>query len=191
MTVKQAEADLAKLFYTIGWDWKKFEDKRICPRCKHLLYRVDNRPYDGIAVIYGRTIPIEVKQDKFRFMFSDLKEHQRDGLLEWERKHLSKAWIFLELGTDRTNSKSSKRRRAWLVPINTLLSIETLCEVYGLKSLPLDKSTTNRKDVLKSKIYATQLLSQWELPWEKGGWTLPKNHMFYKLYIKSEEGAGI
>lgn len=185
---KQAEADFAKFVHDLGWDWKKFEDKRQCPKCFHLLYRVDNRPYDGVMTVWGKTIPVEIKQDETRFPFSDLKQHQRDGLLEWEERHDSLSWIYLMLGTDRVNSNSPKRRQSWLVPTSAFLQAEQLCRVYGLKSMPLDFSTVQRVDVKEAQIYATSIFKNYRLEWQTGGWVLPKAHLLRELYnIKGAE----
>lgn len=190
MKRKKSEADLAKLIHSLGWDWKKFEDQRYCPHCRNILYRVDNRPYDGMAIINGRAAPIEVKMGHTRFPFADLKEHQRAGMKAWEDKHGELTWLFLQLGDHRPNSKNFGRRRCWLISLNTLGGIENLCNVYGLKSLPLSEHTTRRVKVRESKIYATNLLKNYELPWKKGGWELPHDHPFaveYDVYSKGAE----
>lgn len=189
MKRKKAEADLAKLIHGLGWDWKKFEDQRYCPHCRQILYRVDNRPYDGMAVIHGTSIPIEVKMGHTRFAFSDLKDHQREGMREWQVKHGRQTWLFLQMGDDRPNSKSKTRRRCWLMTLSTLEGIEDLCSAYGLKSLPLNEHTTKRVKVKKDLVYATNLLHNHELPWIPGGWKLPHEHLFSKIYDVYPRGA--
>lgn len=192
MKRKKAEADLAKFIHGLGWDWKKFEDQRYCPHCRHILYRVDNRPYDGMAIINGYAAPIEVKMGHTRFTFADLKEHQREGMKEWEDKHDNPSWLFLQIGDDRPNSKSENRRRCWLFTLNTLNGIETLMGNYDMKSLPLNEHTTSRKILKEHELYATNLLKQHELMWKPGGWTIAKLHTFCMTYgINLGEGAEI
>jgi hypothetical protein len=76
-----------------------------------------------------------------------------------------------------------------LLPIRSLLDVETLLNTYKLVSLPLDESTTNRKAVKEAKLYATQLLRNWELEWQKGGWHMPESHFFYQTYIGTRGAA--
>ena len=191
MKRKKSEADLAKLIHDLGWDWKKFEDKRTCPKCMHMLYRVDNRPYDGIATIRGGSIPIEVKWAKERYAFSDLKEHQREGMADWQLKHGCMTWLFLQLGDKRVTAKNDPyRRRCWLLPLNAILDIEYTVSVYDLKSLAISKDTTNRKVVKEAKLHADSMLKNYELEWKKGGWVLPPYHLFRQMYLIAQ-GAEI
>ncbi|KPK19761.1 MAG: hypothetical protein AMJ70_08545 [Dehalococcoidia bacterium SG8_51_3] len=185
MKRKRAEADLAKFIHDIGWDWKKFEDRRYCPNCRALLYRVDDRPYDGMATVNGIAIPIEVKASKLNFAFSELKKHQEDGMLEWQEKHnrYKGCWIFLQMGDQKPNSKQPNRRRCWLITLNAFLDIRTLCSMMETQTLPYSEETTNRKKLKDLQISATTLLGKWELKWIPGGWSLPREHLFNTYYI--------
>jgi penicillin-binding protein-related factor A (putative recombinase) len=185
MTRKRSEADFTKLIHDLGWDWKKFEDKRFCPFCKKLQYRVDNMPYDGIATIKGRAIPVEVKSGTTRFGFNELKEHQREGLINWQKKHGAMAWLYLQMGVSRVDSSLGDRLRSWLMPISHFLQVENLVKgIYKYEGVALSEETTNRRDIIDNKLYATQLFKNYELAWiEKQGWSIPEGHLFRLTYL--------
>ncbi len=186
---KKSEADIGKLIRGIGGDWKKFEDRRYCPHCRQLIYRVDNQPYDGLGVLRGQTFPIEIKSAKLSFPFADIKEHQRAGLTDWQKKHGATAWFALQMGTGKAGSKDSNLpRRLWLVPWDIWLSYEEwVRETADQVSLPYDWHYGRmRKIITEHEMGAVQVLQDHELMWREGEWVLPDDHLFRLIYLPGE-----
>lgn len=184
MSRKQSERELGQLIRSLGGDWKKFEDRRNCPHCHQLIYRVENVPFDGIGTLRSISMPVEVKSGKLTFPFADIKKHQRAGLADWMEKHGNSAWLCLQMGTQRVGSKSTPRRM-WLIPWTDWIEIEHLVEMAGgLKSLPYSVETSNRKTVKEHHLGAVTLLALYELWWREGKWVLPPLHSFRYHYLK-------
>jgi hypothetical protein len=182
---KRSEKDLGVLIRDLGGDWKKFEDRRYCPHCKQLIYRVDNRPYDGMATIRGLAIPIEIKSGKKSLRFDQLKDHQREGLREWEKKHGNITWIALQMGVSRPISNPENiPLRFWLFPYKKFINMEGLLEeITEQKSLPYNKDTTRNKRIIEYSLTAYDLLWHWEIIWLDGKWSLPIWHPFRAKYL--------
>jgi len=180
---KKSEQDIGKMIRAIGGDWKKFEDRRFCPHCRQLIYRVDNQPYDGIGIVKGKAFPIEVKSAKLSFPFADIKEHQREGLGNWVLKHLNLSWLALQMGTHRAGSQHQPRRM-WLISWGAWLQLELLIkDTTGLVSLPYDANTKGvRLKIREAQLGAVQALKNWELTWTNQGWFPPDNHLFCEMY---------
>ena len=183
---KKSEADLGTLIRSLGGDWKKFEDKRACPHCHKLLYRVDNRGYDGMATIRGISIPIEVKSGQRSFAFADLKPHQHEALLEWENKHGKQSWIALQVGTGRVNQKKEGLpRKFWLFPHVLFQRMEALLdETVGQKSIPYSLATTRNKLIHKYNLTLVEGYWDYEIIWMDGKWILPTWHVFRLYYLR-------
>ncbi len=181
---KKSEKEIGRMVRECGGDWKKFEDRRVCPHCHQLIYRVDNQPFDGIAVLRGRAVPIEIKSAKLSFSFADLKQHQRAGLSEWSHKHGSPVWLALQMGTQRVGAKNTPRRM-WLIFWRSWLDHEAEIEnLAGLSSIPYDSNVKGtRKLVREHQLGAVQNLADWELSWGPKGWELPEDHLFRLIYL--------
>jgi len=178
---KLSEADLGSLIRDLGGDWHKFRDRQYCPMCHNLIYKMDNVPFDGEAVINGFSIPIEVKSGQTAFPFGDIKEHQREGLLEWQRKHHRPAWLCLQMGIQPAG-RGELQRRMWLVPMNIWLNVEELLQEADFKSLPYSIVSTNRKIIKEAGLTALDLLGPYELERITGRWAMPENHVFREIY---------
>lgn len=189
MQRKKSEAEIGQLIRDLGGDWKKFEDRRYCPHCHQLIYRVDNQPFDGLGVINGKAFPIEVKAGDTAFPFSEIMPHQRAGLSDWQARHQSPAWLALQLGTT-IRAAPLLQRRMWLVSWTFWLGVESQIEVNGFKSIALSHRTTNRRVIKELNLTAMDLLHNYELTWVQGGWRMSVNHPFrnYYLPIKEQEG---
>jgi penicillin-binding protein-related factor A (putative recombinase) len=190
MSRKQSEKELGQLIRSLGGDWKKFEDRRSCPHCHQLIYRVDNQPFDGIGTINSISFPIEVKSGKLTFPFADIKPHQRAGLADWMKKHGNSAWLCLQMGNQRVNATQSKApRKMWLIAWDDWVDFEDLIKTQGLKSLPYSFETSNRVVVRDLRLGAVDLLANHELTWSKKGWVLPPLHSFRYHYLKRTYGV--
>ena len=176
---------MGHLIRNLGGDWKKFEDRRFCPHCRTLIYRVDNKPFDGLGVIQGHAFPVEIKSAKLSFPFADIEEHQREGLDAWTKKHTAPTWLALQMGTGRAGSQDSNLpRRLWLIPWASWKMIERLVNSRtGLVSLPYDcRYGRMRLAVKEHEAAAVQMLETYELLWVKGAWALPEEHVFRSWY---------
>lgn len=182
---KRSERDLGTLIRDLGGDWKKFEDKRFCPHCKKMLYRVDNRGYDGIATLKGRAIPIEVKSGKRSLRFADLEDHQREALQAWQDKHGWPAWVAIQVGEGRPNQKIEDiPLKFWLFPYNFFLALELLClERANQKSIPYSSKTTNNSNMIMLDLTLVEGCDEYEIVWIAGRWTMPTWHLFRLNYI--------
>jgi hypothetical protein len=181
---KTSEADFATLFHALGADWKKFEDRRYCPICHNLIFRVDNQPFDGLGVIYGRAFAVEIKAAELAFRFADIEPHQRAGLIEWQHRHIAHAWLGLQMGTAPANARSGTPRRLWLIDWDWWMQFEAGIQQMGRLSLPYSTQTTNRIDMRTAGIGAVDSLGTWALEHIKGGWKMPETHPFYQKYIQ-------
>ena len=180
-TRKQNEPEIGKMLRLQGVEWQKFTDRQYCQVCHNLIWKTDNLPFDGQGTYLGRAIPVEIKQAETSFPFNDIRENQREGLTKWERVNNAPAWLAITMGTDRPNSKSTRKRRSWLVPRNVWVLQENLIRANGLKSMPYSAETTTRK-ILK-QYNADTLLGMHEVKWiSKHGWSIPRSHAFASHY---------
>ncbi|MGH7274215.1 MAG: hypothetical protein ACREIQ_07160, partial [Nitrospiria bacterium] len=174
MQRKVSEAEVGQLIRSLGGDWKKFEDRRYCPHCHQLIYRIDNQPFDGIGVIGGRAFPVEVKAAEKSFAFSEIMDHQRTGLSDWQSRHQSPAWLALQMGI--TIKHKETPRKMWLVRWNDWLEIEGMFRELNVKSMPYSDRTTKLVVLRNLGFNAVFRLADYELYWLNGEWHLPKSH---------------
>lgn len=150
---------------------------------------MDNRPYDGIATVHGRAIPIEIKTGQNYFRFADLKDHQIEGLQEWSAKHGYPTWIWIQMGTAKVTAiHNPNRRRVWLMPLYVFLGVRDYLAREGLKGISLNIQTTKRLEHKERELYATSQFKHYELDWNKD-WELPTDHLFHEMYRALTQGA--
>lgn len=180
MKRKANEGEVARLFHHYGWDWHKFEDKRICPICHQLQYKAQYLPFDGVAIVAGQQIPIEIKQvNGTSFAFAEIRDNQRSGLQVWSERHRSPAWLFLTVGEERVNANAETRRRSWLIPCKEWFALEGQARLDGLESLPMCRSASRGA---YADLSLAEVFPDHELPWRDSGWQVPEFHPFGRTY---------
>lgn len=143
-----------------------------CPKCHTEIYPPSNRP-DIVCLSRG----IEVKEADERFDFSSISDGQR----EWATARMAEGfsyWLALQIGVDRVDSKSEKRKRAYLIPWASWIDLETRILELGSKSIPLIAGN-HHKVLNEQALDCVRALSQYELAWIKG-WVIPANHAWYQ-----------
>ena len=93
-------------------------------------------------------------------------------------------WVWLTLGSDepQMSLESHKPRKSWLVPHQVMLEAVERVSVYQ-NTLPYLSGKGYGREMQDQQIDAIHLFPKWELKWFKGGWTIPTDHMFYRLYV--------
>lgn len=143
-----------------------------CPKCHTEIYPPSNRP-DIVCLSRG----IEVKEADERFDFVSISDGQR----EWAATRTGEGfsyWLALQIGVDRVDSKSEKRKRAYLIPWASWIELEARILELGSKSIPLIAGN-HHKILNEQGLDCIRALVQYELIWNKG-WVIPANHSWYQ-----------
>jgi hypothetical protein len=169
---KDFAAKIRGAIWKLGERWPLiYPNTSMCPKCHHKLYPLPDRP-DIIVSIEG----IEVKQGDERFAFNLISEGQRN----WANARTSEGfsyWIALQLGSAKPDSTKINRKRAWLVPWEKWLEVESLVSPHQ-QSLPLYISKGSKKELKDNSLDAISLLESYELKWESGTWVIPEDHPY-------------
>jgi len=171
MHSKQSEEEFRTMMKRHGIWWHKFKDLWFCKFCHREQYKDDSMP-DYMVVLDGNAYLVECKQSERYWNFADekgagIRTIQRQALDQWEAEH-NFCFLFIVLG----DGRAPKYRSAWLIPWMKWKPIEKELAEQGQRSLL--RETKRNKGAL-------ELLKEWQVTWEEGGWTIPEGHDFWRL----------
>jgi len=173
---KTAESEFATLCARYNIWCHKWGDVRFCPNCRSPIFpkrisQQDKRPVedqesivDYLIFIADRPVWVECKgkHNTTSWPFSDLDIRQENFLDSWWLRGVNSA-IFLSFGPGKIPDRS-----AWLLPYIDFAHFRL--EVLG----------TNRKSF--SYTFAKEKLIEYELVWERGGWSIPPECWIAKTF---------
>jgi len=141
---------------------------------------------DALCSRGGRAVAIEFKAGYDSWDVRLWTEAQRGWALTYclAAPFSTPYWVLLTLGTDQPQLTGDqyKPRRSWLVPFHAMLKAVERVSIYQ-NTLPYLASRGYGRAMQDRQIDAIHLFPEWELKWVSGGWTIPTDHLFYKLYI--------
>lgn len=185
MANKQAESDFASLCARYNIWCHKWRDVSYCPNCHKPIFMTqhtdqkdtgDNQQSIVDYLIFTRGTPHWVeckgKGGDTRFDFADLNSKQRNFLNSWGDRGVQ-CWLFLTLG----DGKAPYGRKAWMIPWDNYLLVESYIESHGRKSIPWKWPS------IEHPVNTTDAFKHWELIWDTGGWSFPSTHQMKSIYV--------
>lgn len=171
---KQAEVRVRDMTNHYSWFRHKYGDVRYCKHCGIPLPKSENAPDFYVSQI-GDWIEAKNNDATGTWKCSEIFE---GGERQNQRRKLQEeaGWLFIELA----DGNAPKNAGAWLVPWDCWeTNIETYLKDQGMKSIR--RETTYLKCGKVKRYGADILFADYELRWEpRTGWTIPKNHPYWK-----------
>lgn len=168
MHKKQSEREFKEFCNRYGIDSYKYPDRRRCPACGKLLWKVNRMP-DYEITHKGIKSLVEVKQGSKRWYFASeetgIRGIQREKLDDHMRRH-NMPWVFLALGEGR----APNGRGAFLIPWAVWKRTEEMLLSEGQKSIRFEGGRMKTAKVI---------LAEYRLVWKDSGWSLPEGHIFW------------
>lgn len=137
-----------------------------CPYCKGslLLQKAQTKPDFLMAMAY---VYVEAKGATDRWPFSEsIRDNQRIVAEEHE------TWLFLEIGTGR----APNGKEAYFVPWSIWAEIEAKLIEDKIHSLVFESTKRSKNPT------AREILGDYALEWNSGGWAIPSQHYFWKIH---------
>lgn len=183
---KQAQGACIKFLHSIGWA-RKVTDALRCKKCFSLVVEhTDKGASDYIAAYNGYALAVEVKADAERFTFSGIRAEQWAWLAEWQKTSKATAWFWIQLGTERVNSKEGLyKKTTYLVPHDSFLEVKRLMVSRRINNLPMNAlAAETRVATRDNQLTAEHLLSEYRCIWQQGMFIPFSDHPFWRIYGK-------
>lgn len=144
-----------------------------CPYCHKLWTPPKSRP--DIVTLQNVVVECKAFFGERAFPFSAIEPGQRSWLDLASEDGIG---VYLALGTRTGRAGTQNPRRLWIVPWRQWLAVEERVRPFQ-DSLPLIAGLARLLAVRERGLGAVELLQQWALWWENGGWRLPPLHPLY------------
>jgi hypothetical protein len=168
MKAKAAEKAFRDMAKRYDYGRHKYGDVRFCMHCKKAQPKSEHAPDYSLWEVYN-WVECKNSDNTGRWNASELMEggaraNQRAFLLE------NNGWLFILLGTGR----APKGKSAYFLPFQEWVDrIEPILAVNNMRSI--------RKSSKGKRPGADLLLQSYRLVWEDGGWSIPREHLFWTV----------
>ena len=179
---KDHQAEFGKILRQYGLVFKN-QDLVVCPVCHSKVHPKNEGIPDYIYMNKsGLATYVECKGGETRFSFNQIEDHQREYATYLAKEIGRETWLLLVTGTEPVTSKTSFRRRMWLVPYYDVFATEqSIKEISGYGYIPIDNQTGNMKKY--PELCMENLWATYELPRIVGNWEITPDHLF-SLYAR-------
>jgi len=164
-------------------------DLTVCPQCGFEIYPRGGRPdtffwwWDGpFGAVEYKCFPRPTHGSWARTSFSlkKITPEQRTWFAMAQGDFPTAPYrlhLYIGLGTVHgTAGAKENARLAWVVPWSFWVRVVERLLIPVQISLPLAPRKRLRKAIQEQELWATSLLRQYELHWQKGGWEFPEDH---------------
>lgn len=184
---KEYQGEVFKTLSKFGWAIKLQNDVVVCTYCHkpiHLIHTGFADYHCDVIAKDGRPFPIkvEMKANYRRFELSQIAPEQINFLTEWHELTHGNAYVWLQLGEDKVNSKKTiYPRSAWLIPAPYFFySMKTVQEKGGVKYIPMNTATANDGRIKDKTLTCNNLFYAYRLEWMGDKlWRPNKDHTIY------------